>query len=390
MNMERTMKWIAILLGLLFTRGLQASDEPIIISGKGANPIPISISGFTGEVDQALRFDLYVAGFSFVSPDQAQYTLTGSNNSTVQGNFTDVHNKSVLVNKAYHGAAPRRLAHALADDIVQSFPGRKGVAQTQIAFKGEKGSGTEIYISDYDGYNVQAVTEDHALVAAPCWVPGHKALYYTSYKLNAPDVYSHDLPSGHRRSITPYSGSNMSPAVSPDGSKVAMILSKDGWPDLYVCNADGSGLVRLTHSPEDESSPCWSPDGRWICFAGKIKERRTLCKVPPVSGGQIQRIATTGVLNPTEPDWSPDGKTIVFTAMMGGFEICKVPSEGGTVTELVSGEDPCWAPNSRTVVYSRRQGNHSVLSILDVPTKQTKDVPRISGLSTQSQPSWAR
>jgi TolB protein len=367
-----------------------ASEGAIYVpGGQNERPIPISISGFTGEVDQAIRFDLYVEGFAIVPTDQAQYELTGSNNGTVQGHFADVHNKSVLVNKAYRGAAPRRLAHALADDIVQSFPGRKGVAQTQIAFKGEKGSGTEIYISDYDGYNVQAVTEDHALVAAPCWVPGRKALFYTSYKLNAPDVYSHDLASGHRRSITPYSGSNMSPAVSPDGSKVAMILSKDGWPDLYVCNADGSGLVRLTKSPEDESSPCWSHDGKWICFAAKLKERRTLCKVP-ASGGQIQRIATVGVLNPTEPDWSPDGKTIVFTAMMGGFEICTVPSEGGTATELVSGEDPCWAPNSRTVVYSRRQGGHSVLSILDVPTKQTKDVSRISGLSSQTQPSWAR
>jgi TolB protein len=165
-----------------------------------------------------------------------------------------------------------------------------------------------------------------------------------------------------------------------------MILSKDGWTDLYVADIDGSNLRRLTKSPEDESSPCWSPDSQWICFAARIKERRSLCKIS-VSGGSPQRIPTTGVLNPTEPDWSPDGKWIAFTAQMGGFEICVVPSQGGNVTELVQGEDPSWAPNSRTVVLARRGGG--VLSLLDVPTKQVKDVTRVSS-GVNSQPSWAR
>jgi TolB protein len=112
-----------------------------------------------------------------------------------------------------------------------------------------------------------------------------------------------------------------------------------------------------------------------------------LCKIS-ASGGAVQRITTSGVSNPTEPDWSPDGKWIVFTAQMGGFEICVVPAAGGTATVLVSGEDPSWAPNSRTVVMVRRQGSHRTLSLLDVPTKQTKDITRLSG--SNSQPSWAK
>src|SRR5207245_11756750 len=134
---------------------------------------------------------------------------------------------------------------------------------------------------------------------------------------------------------------------------------------------------------------CWSADGQWICFGTKLKERRALFKIP-ASKGQIHRISTTGVLNPTEPDWSPDGKWIVFTAQMGGFEMCVVPSQGGQAIDLVSGEDPCWASNSRTVIFTRRQGGSRVLSLLDVPTKQVKDVSRASGISSQSQPSWAR
>jgi TolB protein len=371
-----------------------AAGDQIYIPGYsapgGTPPVWVSLSGFTGEARQVLELDLYVQGFGFTNADNAQYVLNGSNNGNLQGRALDRFNKNVLVAKAYTGSTLRRQAHAFADDFVQAL-GRKGIAQTKIAFKVEFGSGQntydEIYVADFDGYNAQAVTGDHVITAAPCWVPGRFALYYGSYKLGNSAIFSHDLTTGARKTIAWYGGSSISPAVSPDGHKVAMILSKDGWTDVYVADADGTNLKRLTHSPEDESSPCWSqPDGQWICFANRVKERRVLCKVP-AAGGAPQRIATTGVLNPTEPDWSPDGKWIAFTAQMGGFEICVVPSAGGQVTELVAGEDPSWAPNSRTLAFYRRSTGR--LSLLDVPTKQVKDVRRVSP-GENSQPSWAR
>jgi TolB protein len=304
------------------------------------------------------------------------------------GRASDRFNKSVLVNKSYTGAALRRQAHAFVDDFLKAIS-RKGIGQTKIAFKMDKGANGEIYVSDFDGHNSQAITSDNAIVAAPAWVPGRLALYYTSYQRGNPDILRHDLSSGQRTGVARHAGSNISPAPSPDGSKVAMILSKSGAVELWVANADGSGLKQLTRSREDESSPCWSPDGQWICFATKINERRALCKVP-ASGGAVQRISIAGVSNPSEPDWSPDGKWIAFTAQMGGFELCVIPSQGGTATLLGSGEDPSWAPNSRTVIHARRQGGRRVLCLLDVPTKQTKDVPRISNSGSNSQPSWAR
>jgi TolB protein len=354
-----------------------------------AKPILVSMSGLTGEAATALQFDLYVQGFAFTNAAAAQYLISGSNNGNLQARATDPHNKSTLVSKAYSGASLRRQVHAFADDFLQALS-RKGIAQTKIAFKGENSPTSEIYVADFDGHNAQAVTRDNNLVAAPCWVPGQMALYYVSYKLNHADIFYHDLSTGARRAFARYGGSNMSPAASPGGSKVAMILSKDGWTDLYVCDADGSGLKRLTKSQQDESSPCWSPDGKWICFAAKEKERRTLCRVSP-SGGALQTIGTSGMPSPTEPDWSPDGKWIAFTAQYrSGFQICVVPAEGGTAVSLVEGEDPSWAPNSRTLAFGRRQAGRYTLSLLDVMTKQYKDVSRISGISSQSQPSWAK
>ncbi len=335
-----------------------------------------------------LKFDLYAQGFSFVAPDAAQYQISGTVSGNLQGRVTDRIAKSTILSHSYTGAALRRQAHAFADDIVQAITHKNGIGQTKIAFKAQAANGNgEIYVADFDGHNAQAVTHDNTIVAAPAWVPGKLALYYDSYKLDNPDVWYHNLATGQRRVVAHYSGSNISPAVSPDGSKVAMVLSKSGSPNIWVANADGSGLKKLTSTSED-SSPCWSPDGQWICFATKINERRALAKVP-ATGGEIQRIPTPGTPNPTEPDWSPDGKWIAFTSQTGEFDICVVPADGSAPpTVLVRGEDPSWSPNSRTLICARRAGGRYGLSVLDVFTKQVKDIARISG--NDSQPAWAR
>ena len=384
---------VGLLLGLTcnFT-GTSLAQETIeitkVYSPGTAKPIPVSLSGFSGEVQDVLRLDLYVQGFSFVDAEQAQYVISGSNSDNVQGRVVDQVSKQTRLSRGYTGASLRRQAHAFANDIVQTITGKEGIGLTKIAFKVDTGANSEIYVADFDAHNAQAVTKDNTIVAAPAWVPGRFALFYTSYKLNNPDIYFQDLSSGQRKVIAHYSGLNTSAAVSPDGSRVAMILSKGGSPDVYVCNADGSGLKQLTFTREDESSPCWSPDGQWICYATKVSERRSLYKVP-VSGGRPVRVSTAGVSNPTEPDWSPDGKWIAFTAQMGGFNICIVPADGsGPATVLAGGQDPSWAPNSRTLIYSREENHRRVLSLLDVPTKQTKDAARVPG--GNSQPAWAR
>jgi TolB protein len=364
-------------------------QQEISILGQ-TKPIPVSLDGFSGEVADVLKFDLYVQGFSFVSSDTAQYQISGSAKGNVTGSVAAKFARKIILSRSYTGASLRRQAHAFADDIVLAITGKKGIAQTKITFvaaPADYGPG-EIYVSDFDGFNAQAVTHDGAIVAAPTWVPGRLALYYTSYSPGNPDIFYHDLGTGRRSIVAKFSGLNTGAAVSPDGSKVAMILDKAGVVNVYVCNADGTGLKRLTTTEED-SSPCWSPDGQWICFATKVAERRMLEKVP-AGGGTSERIPTPEAPNPTEPDWSPDGKWIAFTRQVGGgeFDICVAPASGGTPTVLVAGEDPSWSPNSRTLVFTRRAAGRHTLSVLDVFTKQVKDIGRISG--NDSQPAWAK
>ncbi len=389
-----------ICLSLLFAifavalcRGQNDQNEIVItrpVSELGnTKPVPVSIEGFSSEVTDILKFDLYVQGFTFVAPDAAQYQISGTSTGDVVGRVVDRFAKSNILSRSYNGATLRRQAHAFADDVVQAITGKKGIAQTRIAFKVQGASGNgEIYVADFDGHNAQAVTHDDTIVSAPSWVPGRAALYYNSYKLGNPDIFYHNLSTGERHVVAHYSGSNISPAASPDGSRVAMIMSRSGSPNVWVAYADGSDPRKLTSTSED-SSPCWSPDGQWICFATKIHERRLLAKVP-AGGGDVQVIHTPGAPNPTEPDWSPDGKWIAFTLQAGEFDICVMPADGSAPpTILVRGEDPSWSPNSRTLIYARRSGGgHYVLSLLDVYTKQVKDIRQISG--SDSEPAWAK
>ncbi|MBI3880480.1 MAG: PD40 domain-containing protein [Verrucomicrobia bacterium] len=365
----------------------------IVKGTNGANQaIPISMKGFTGEVDAVLRFDLGAQGFEFVADDAAYFLVTGKNDGNVEGHVRFTATKQELLGKAYAGGSPRTQAHALADDIVLAVTGKKGIGLTKIAFKRETGHGAdgvmaEIIVADFDGHNGIAVTSDNVNTVAPAWVPGHRVLYYTSYKLGNPDIFRQDLTSGARSVIARHSGLNTSAALSPDGAKVAMVLSKSGAPNIWIANADGTGLRQLTTTPDGDSSPCWSPDGRTICFSSRARGASTLFTVP-AAGGTPKWLQTVGARNATEPDWSPDGTQIAFTRQAGAFEICVVPAGGGEAKVLTAGEDPSWAPNSRTVIFARRANGKRTLSLLDVPTQRVKDLPRILGSS--SQPAWAK
>ena len=59
---------------------------------------------------------------------------------------------------------------------------------------------------------------------------------------------------------------NWLPALSPDGTRIAFTSSRDGNPELYVMNRDGSNIRRLTNNPAIDTTPTWSPTGAQIAF----------------------------------------------------------------------------------------------------------------------------
>ena len=355
------------------------------------DPVPIQLEGYQGSVLQILSFDLEVMGWEVVPVGKGQFSLIGDNQGGVRGRLVDrLGGGATLFSRQYSSGSVRQQAHALANAVVEQVFRQKGIAHTKIAYKSRASGGfPEIYVSDFDGYRSQTITRDESNVAAPAWVPGQLKLFYTSYKLRNPDIFSHDLKTGRRVAVSRYSGLNTSAAITSDGRRMAMILSKDGSPDLYVSAINGSGLKRLTKTREEEACPCWSPDGSQICFTSAAGGGARLYLIDG-NGGTMRRLRAAGASGVySEPDWSPDGRWIAFTALMGRqFQICVVAAGGGEATVLTQGEDPSWAPNSRNIVFMRKKNGRKILSILDVPTKRVKDVPLIMGNS--SQPAWAR
>ena len=135
--MKNCLLTLIALMAVLLAGVARAADETVlapinkeIIPGH-EKPIPVSLSGFSGEAQEVIQFDLTVQGFSFVSPDAAQYNLSGSANGNLIGRAQDRINKSYLVNKSYTGGTLRQQAHAFVDDFLAalgSMPQASGVA----------------------------------------------------------------------------------------------------------------------------------------------------------------------------------------------------------------------------------------------------------------------
>lgn len=384
---------ISLAIVFLLASGTTPGAQKLVVPGGFTNdkslPIPVSIKGFPPEITAILTFDLKVAGCIIRPEDESQFRLNGKlNGSKIEGHLTDAAGKS-LISKVYQGAKTRTLTHAFANDVILKATGTPGIASTRVAFKNRNRGKGEIFIMDYDGHGLVQATRDGSIVAAPSWGIGNRYLFYTLYALGNPDIFSHNLSNGKRIPIVRLAGSNLTPVPSPNGRKLAMVLSKSGSPNLYVADMNGKNLRRLTHIRDGVSSPTWSPDGQWICYTSREAGPARLFKIR-ASGGSSQRISTVGAGPATEPDWSPDGKTIAFTTQSrSGFTLCTVPAAGGKVEFLVAGEDPSWAGNSRTMMFVKRRADQTyLLSILDVPTKQVNDVPL--RLGNASQPAWAR
>ncbi len=392
--MGQLFKQLGILsAALLMTSGVFAQDTDLRIRRTGnldpSLPKPVSIKGFPGEIASILAFDLEVAGCVIRPENEADHRVSGKfAGGKLEGYLNDAAGKNLLA-KIYQGASTRILVHAFANEIILKVTGTPGIASTRFAFKNRTRGQGEIYIADYDGHGVIQATRDNTIVAAPAWGLQNRYLFYTSYKLGNPDIFSHDLSSGKRVPLVRISGANLTPVPSPSGRKLAMVLSKSGSPNLYVADMNGQNLRRLTYVKEGVMTPTWSPDSQWLCYVSRQAGPARLYKIR-ASGGDDVRVATVGANPATEPDWSPDGSTIAFTTQSrGGFTLCIVPAAGGTATHLVNGEDPSWARNSRTIMFVKRRADQSYyLSLLDVPTKTVKDVPL--RLGNASQPAWAR
>lgn len=272
----------------------------------------------------------------------------------------------------------RQIAHQFADEIVARLSGGvPGIAQTRIAFVSGRSGTKEIWVMDYDGFNQRQLTRCGFLCLTPRWSPDNSRLAYTAYERAAASsqvprtsiqLYSMVM---NRRMAFPYlGGTTTTPAWSPNGKELALSSSRTGDPEIYVANADGGHLRRLTYSPGVDISPAWNPrTGKQIAF---ISDRGGLPQVylMDADGSNLQRL-TNGEGYAVSPAWSPNGQMIAFAWQQGNshFDIYAMDVATRQTVQLTrdSGrnEQPSWAPDGRHLVFqSTRGGRNQVWTML--------------------------
>jgi Tol biopolymer transport system component len=134
----------------------------------------------------------------------------------------------------------------------------------QIAF-----SSTQIYVIDTDGSNLQPLTSDDAEKYEPAWSPDGQQIAFMARPQQDEklDIYVMNADGSNIRRLTYDEAHDTRPAWSPDGQRIAFDSYRDGNSEIYVMNADGSGQTRLTNHPKSDRGPVWSPDGREIAFS---------------------------------------------------------------------------------------------------------------------------
>jgi len=369
-----------------------------------------AVTGFSGDatvagqLTEVLKNDVRLSGYLALTPAaDAEFVEQGS----VRGSRGDITveclvtqratNKSVL-SKSYPGNTQdlRRLAHVIADDIVQAITGQRGIAQTKIAFVWRRSPTVkELAVMDYDGHNVRLITDDKKISAHPRWSPDGRKIIYTSYLQTFVDVLEANLYTNQRRRLAGFPGLNSGADFSPDGQTIALTLSKDGNPELYTMNANGGDLRRLTQTRGVESSPTWSPDGQSIAY---VSDERGSPQIYLLSrdGGEPTRLTVSPAYN-TEPDWShPPADSgvspmLAMTSRVGGkMQIGLYDSATREVRPVVAdsadNEDPSWAPNGRFLVFAKTQNWRSQLYLLDVLAGEQVELPAVEGGA--SEPAW--
>ena len=272
------------------------------------------------------------------------------------------------------GSSPRNLTQDPAKDVHPAWSpdGRS------IAFVSSRDGNSEIYVMNADGSRKRNLTRDRASDDSPTWSPDGRRIAFLRGRGFRGQLYVVNADGSGLRNLTPNqrprytygqlvwapdgrtiyfgrylvstdgSGARKLPYIpwtavwSPDGRQIAFVGNKlrnpppGGGPrkansDIYVMNADGSGIRRLTHKRTYDGEPAWSPDGRKIAFQSKRRVGGNSGEIYVMNAdGSGKRNLTRNPAQDGSPSWSPDGRRIAFVSNRDGrrFEAHVMNADG--------------------------------------------------------------
>jgi TolB protein len=280
-----------------------------------------------------------------------------------------------VLGKQYNEAASqdmaRTVAHRFADEIIARLGGGvNGIAETKLYFVSARTGTKEIWAMDYDGQNQHIVTKLGSISLSPRISPDNSRLAFSTIGKEGWTIRMFSLDLGRPVAFPAgvAGGSNLSPAWSGDGTKLAFSSGRSGDPEIWVCDAGGGNLRKLTAFHGPDVSPTWNPKTNaqiaWVSGRTGLPQ----IYIMDGDGGNVQRMTDSGYA--ISPSWSPNGQFLAFSwnrkygpGAPGGQDIYVMDIASLKWTQLTheagSNDFPSWSPDGRHIVFQREIGKRS-------------------------------